>query len=291
LLHPVPTTLSVAGAAEGCSVSLNLLRWLSHPRSFRRRPGVARNERSGAPPRFMGVRTGPNVATPSALPTLLGTTVRRSLVVGRISLAISCFMVVVYSAGFGFGGPLLISIGAYILPIFAVAGGIGGALVYSNDRLKGVLEYIVAYGLRPQRLLVNAVVASAVQVSIILALGIGAGVTTYLLSGHPMVPALVVVLLGYTIPMSFLSAGLMTTVGVYWTSLASPRSGMNSPLGVLPMIGLLPTGAVLILALAAPRAHAAQLVGAAELVIFIVLMVLWVRNERFMPTERLLSPG
>ncbi|MHB1931843.1 MAG: hypothetical protein ACYCPV_02480 [Thermoplasmata archaeon] len=231
------------------------------------------------------------MSTPSALPTLLSTTVRRSLVVGRVSLAISCFMVVIYSAGFGFGGGVLISIGAYILPIFSVAGGIGGALVYSNDRLKGVLEYVVAYGIRPGRLLVNAVVASAVQVTIILGLGIGAGVATYRLSGHPFVPALDLVLLGYTVPMSYLSAALMTTVGVYWTSLASPRSGMNSPLGVLPMIGLVPTGAVLILALAAPPAHAAQLVAAAELAIFIVLMVLWTRSERFMPTERLLSPG
>ncbi len=200
-------------------------------------------------------------------------------------------MVVIYAAGFGAGGAILISIGVYLLPIFAVAGGIGGALVYSNDRLKGVLEYVVAYGIGPRRLLINALAASAVQVSIILVLGVGAGVTTYLLSGHALVPGLWETLLGYSLPMSYLAAGLLTTVGVYWTSLASPRSGMNSPLGVLPMIGLLPPGAVLILALAAPPVHVAQLVGAAELAIFIALLVLWTHRERFMPAERLLSPG
>ena len=230
------------------------------------------------------------MASPVELPSLLKVTVRRSLLVGRISLLAGGGMVVVYSAAFGLAGPLFVSDGTVILPIFAVSGGIGGALVYSNDRLKGVLEYLVAYGISSRRLLLNALVAGVVQVTIILGVGLTAGVTTYLLSGHTLTLRLPEILLAYSFPMSYLTVCMMTTVGVYWTSLSSPRSGMNSPLGVLPLIGVLPTTAVLVLALALP-AHAIQIVLAAEVTMLVIVLFLLTRTDRFMPPERLLSPG
>jgi len=225
---------------------------------------------------------------PSDLPSLLGITIRRSLVVGRISLLIGGGMVVLYSAAFGLGGPLFTSIGTVVLPIFAVSGGIGGALVFTNDRTKGVLEYLVAYGVPPRRILLNAILSGLVQTTIILAAGVTAGVSTYLLSGFTLSLSLPENLLAYTFPMSYLTVTLMTTVGVFWTTLSSPRAGMNSPLGVLPMFGVLPTAIVLILALVF-AAHGAEIALAAELVIFVVLISLLSRTTRLMPTERLLS--
>ena len=225
-----------------------------------------------------------------AIPSLLGITIRRSLVVGRISLIIGGGMVVLYSAAFGFGGPLFISVGTVVLPVFAVSGGLGGALVFTNDRTKGVLEYLVAYGLSPRQILANALIAGIVQVSIILAAGIAAGITTYLLSGYALTLRLPEVLLAYTIPMSYLTVTLMTTLGVFWTSLSSPRSGLNSPLGALPLVGVLPTAALLVVALAA-GSRAAEILLAGELVLFVVLVSLLARTDRFMPSERMLSPA
>ncbi len=230
------------------------------------------------------------MVNPVELPSLLKVTVRRSLVVGRISLLAGGGMVVVYSAAFGIAGPLFVSDGTLILPIFAVSGGIGGALVYSNDRLKGVLEYLAAYGISSRRLLFNALVAGIVQVTIILGVGLAAGLTTYLLSGYTLTLRLPEILLEYSFPMSYLTVCMMTTVGVYWTSLSSPRSGMNSPLGVLPLIGVSPTAAVLVLALVLPG-HAIQIVLAAELAMLVIVLFLLTRTDRFMPPERLLSPG
>jgi hypothetical protein len=230
------------------------------------------------------------MAASGEMPSLLGVTIRRSLVVGRISLLIGGGMIVLYSAAFGFGGPLFVTVGTVILPIFAVTGGIGGALVFTNDRLKGVLEYLVAYGLSPRRMLFNAIVAGIVQVTIVLGAGVAAGVTTYLLSGYTLTPLLPEVLLAYTFPMSYLTVCLMTTIGVFWTSLSSPRSGLNSPLGVLPLLGVLPTAAAMILALAF-GAYASQLLLAVELVILVIVLSLLLRTDRLMPTERLLSPG
>ena len=199
-------------------------------------------------------------------------------------------MVVIYSAAFGIGGPLFLSVGAVVLPIFAVSGGLGGSLVFTNDRLKGVLEYLVAYGVSSRRLLLNAILSGFAQATIVLAAGVAAGTTTYLLSGYSLTLRLPEVLLAYTFPMSYLTVCMMTTVGVFWTSLSSPRSGMNSPLGVLPMIGVVPTAAVLVLALTFP-AHATQIALAAELVMFLTVLFLIARTDRFMPTDRLLSPG
>jgi len=199
-------------------------------------------------------------------------------------------MVVFYSAAFGYGGPLFVTIGTVVLPIFAVSGGIGGCLVFSNDRSKGVLEYLVAYGISPRRLLLNSLLAGIVQVTLILGIGVTAGITTYLLSGYALTTQLFGALLVYTFPMSYLTVTLMTTVGVFWTALSSPRAGMNSPLGVLPMLGVVPTAAALVVALIF-AAHATEILLAAELVIFVVVMSLLARTDRLMPTERLLSPA
>jgi hypothetical protein len=199
-------------------------------------------------------------------------------------------MVGFYSAAFGLGGSLFTSIGTVILPIFAVSGGLGGAMVFTNDRSKGVLEYLVAYGLSPRRILLNVLIAGLVQVTIVLAVGVSAGITTYLLSGNVLTPALPEALLAYTFPMSYATVTLMTTVGVFWTSLSSPRAGMNSPLGVLPMLGVIPTAVGLVVALAIPS-HAVQIVLGDELVVVLALVSLLARTDRLMPPDRLLSPA
>ena len=230
------------------------------------------------------------VGADAPLPSLLGVTIRRSMVVGRISLLIGGGMIVLYSAAFGLGGSLFISVGSVVLPVFAISGGMGGALVFTNDRTKGVLEYLVAYGVSPRQILANALFAGIVQVSIVLGAGVAAGFTTYLLSGYAFTPTLLEVFLAYTFPMSYLTVTLMTTVGVFWTSLSSPRAGLNSPLGALPLIGVLPTTVLLVLALAlGSSAGRVLLIG--ELAMFVVLASLLARTDRFMPPERMLSPA
>lgn len=231
-----------------------------------------------------------SAADPPRLPSLLGVTVRRSLVVGRISLLAGGVMVAFYSAAFGLGGPLFTSIGTVVLPIFAVSGGLGGALVFTNDRTKGVLEYLVAYGISPRQVLLNALIAGLVSATIVLGVGVTAGLSTYLLRGYPLGLALPEALLGYTFPMSYLTVSMMTTVGVFWTSLSSPRAGMNSPLGLLPLLGVAPTASVLVLALALHPYEVPILLGA-EVVIAVVVLSLLARSNRLLPPERLLSPA
>ncbi len=228
-------------------------------------------------------------APPTELPSLLGVTIRRTLIVGKVTVTVGSVMMAIYAAAFGFGGSLLISIGSIVMPIFAVSGGLGGVLVFSNDRTKGVLEYLVAYGVSPRRILRNVLVAGMVVVTIVLAIGVGAGLTTYLLSGHTLNLAIAEVFLGYTFPMSYLTVCLMTALGVFWTSLSSPRSGLNSPLGFLPLFGVMPTAGGLLLALSVGSAAPKVLAGL-EIAIAVVVLSLFTRADRLMPPERLLSP-
>lgn len=210
------------------------------------------------------------------------------MVVGRISLLVGGAMVVLYAALFGLAGPLFVTLGTVLLPIFAVSGGLGGATVFSNDRMKGVLEYLVAYGHSPRRILFNVLIAGLVQVTIVLAAGITAGTTTYLLSRHTLTSQFPEALLGYTFPMSYLTVTLMTIIGVFWTSLSSPRAGLNSPLGVLPLIGVVPTTVGLFLALAF-SAHAVQILLGLEVAVAFAVLSLLMRTDRLMPPDRLLS--
>ncbi len=229
--------------------------------------------------------------SPPELPTLLGVTVRRSLIVGRIPMAISTAMLCFYSIGFALApGDLYADIGSLLLPVFAVSGALGGATVFTNDRMKGVLEYLVAYGLTPRRVLGNVLVAGLVQVTVILSVGVAAGVLTHRLAGFAITAKLVEALLLYSFPMSYLTVGLMTTIGVFWTALSSPRAGMTSSVGVLPLIGVAPTTGVLVAALALPGYGVPILFGS-EALVGVALLALLSQSTRLMPPERLLSPA
>ncbi|MGD0719389.1 MAG: hypothetical protein ABSA15_07450, partial [Thermoplasmata archaeon] len=184
-------------------------------------------------------------------PSLLWITVRRSTVLGRFFLVygsgLSAFLGVVLGvvsgSSFAAAFPLL-------LPIFASVGSMGGLAVFTSDRLKGTLEYFMAYGVSPRRLFLNFLIASLVLVSIVVSVGVGVGVGLYLARGNAFTSGLALALGLYAVPMSYASTAFATTMGMYWTALSSPRAGMNSPTGLAPFIGILPPVTTLIIVVA-----------------------------------------
>ncbi len=189
---------------------------------------------------------GPQAET--APQSFLGPTIRRSLRSGRMILAVGTGWTVILGVAIGLGsGSAFVSSFPLVLPIFGSMAAIGSLTVFTSDRTKGVLEYLMAYGVTPRRLFTNFLVASLVSISIVLVIAIGAGVGAYLASGNPPSVALVVLLGGYALPMSYVSGAFSTTVGMYWSALSSPREGMNSPVGVAPFLGILPPVATLAL--------------------------------------------
>jgi hypothetical protein len=231
-------------------------------------------------------------------PSLLGVTIRRSFSTGRFFLGYGTVVSLVLGAALAVsGGSAFPTTFPFLLPIFVVVGSMGGMVVFTNDRIKGVLEYLLAYGFSPRRLFVTFLVAVLALAGVVLAVAVGFGVSVYLATGHALTVELAELLGFYGVPMGLVSAAFGATVGMFWTSLSSPRSGMNSPIGLIPFVGILPSLVTLFLLVTLAEAGlfsgwelpyvALGMMGA----ILAVVVTLLATMGRFLRRERLLSPS
>jgi hypothetical protein len=229
--------------------------------------------------------------------SLLRITIRRSITIGRagfiygtaMSLLLGISLALSSENGFSAGFPI-------ILPIFASVASMGGLAVFTSDRMKGVLEYLMAYGVSPRRIFVNVLLASLVLVTILISIALGIGLGIFLARGNSVSNVLLELLVFYTLPMSYASAAFAATAGMYWSALSSPRQGLNSPIGVAPFIGILPSvatlGAVVALGIFGNDSTGSSFIIATSISLGLVatfVVVLLGRIGRFLRRERLLS--
>jgi hypothetical protein len=234
-----------------------------------------------------------------APPSLLGITIRRSFQTGRFFLGYGTVISMVLGVALAAsgGGTAFAASYPFLLPIFVVVGSMGGMVVFTNDRTKGVLEYLLAYGFSPQRLFVNFLLTALALASVILTAALTVGVGVYVALGHPLTIPLAILLAAYAIPMSYACVAFGATIGMFWTSLSSPRAGMNSPLGLIPFIGILPSLVTLFLitTLAAEGIFSPTELRVVEVAVVagVVILVLALLSAmgRFLRRERLLSPA
>ena len=188
-------------------------------------------------------------SAPERPPSLLGVTIRRAATLGKFNLGYGIVVAVILAISLGAAsGNAFASSFALLLPIFGVVGSLGAVMVFTSDRMKGALEYFLAYGLSPRRLFANVVVAGIVLASVVVGVATAVGFGVYLAAGHTLTPMLVEGIVVYAVPMAYASTSLTAMVSMYWSALSSPRSGMSSPLGLAPLIGVIPPVAVLVLA-------------------------------------------
>lgn len=231
--------------------------------------------------------------------SLLGITVRRASITGRFYLVYGSVVSVVLGLSLVLtaGNGSFVSVFPLFFPIFGVMGSMGGLVVYANDRTKGVLEYLLAYGFSPRRLFANVLATAIALASIVLVVGIGVGLGAYLAKGHPLTSRLALSLGIYAVPMTLASVAFAATVGVYWTALSSPRQGMNSPIGIIPFIGILPSlatlGVVVELGLSgrASGSETIEVLGIAMALMVTFVLVLLALIGRLLRRERMLSPA
>ena len=239
------------------------------------------------------------VAKPENLSrSLLSATIRRASIAGRFFLvygtAISLLLGVLLAH---LSGPSFSSTFPLFVPIFGVVGSMGGLLVFTSDRTKGVLEYLIAYGYSPRSLFANVLLTTVVLVSIVVGVGVSVSLGVYLASGNPVTSKLVISVGVYAVPMAFACSAFAATVGIYWTTLSSPRQGINSPIGLIPFIGILPALATLFVISAVESAGPVStdrlvlVLGSAMGVVAIVVSVLLVNMDRLLRRERFLSPA
>ncbi len=236
--------------------------------------------------------------SPGGPTPLLGVTLRRAVVSGRFYL--------VYGAGLSTLLGIILartSVDSFetsyplFLPIFGTIGSMGGIVVFTADRTKGVLEYLLAYGVTPRQLFGNILLTNLTTVTIILGISVPASVGALAVGGHPIPRTLLLTLAVYGIPMTYACSGFASIVGMYWTALSSPRQMMNSPIGLIPFVGILPSLATLGVVVGV-GVHGG-LTPALVLVVFagatacvaIVVGGLLALIDRFLRRERLLSPA
>jgi hypothetical protein len=229
---------------------------------------------------------------------LLGVTIRRAFISGRLfviyGIAVSGFLGFALSFS---GGTAFASAFPYVLPLFAVVGSMGSIVVFTNDRLKGVLEYLLAYGESPRRIFVNVLAASLVLVTVVMAVALGIGIGIFVGRGHALTSDFLELIGLYSIPMCYASAAFAATVCMFWTSLSSPRTGINSPIGLAPFFGILPSittlGLLILLGVTGNFSSAERVdVGLGVVVAVAVAVVLLLATMgRFLRREQLLSPA
>ena len=171
-------------------------------------------------------------------------------------------------------------------------------MVFSNDRMKGVLEYLMAYGVGPRRLFMNILLASLLLVTVILLVVVGVSTGAYVARGNTLPVSMWQFMAIYSFPMSYGSVAFATTVGMYWTAISSPRMGLTSPTGFAPFLGILPPVAMLLsiafigIEFGGVTASTFLVAGALAIaVVAVIVVVLLGLVSRLLLRERLLSPA
>ena len=225
------------------------------------------------------------------LPSLAAITIRRGILAGRLYLGLATLLVLVLSFVLLHARPGVFATTFPLeLPLFASLGATGGIMLFASDRTKGVLEYLIAYGVRPGALFTNILLTTVVLATIVLGAALAVALGAYAALGNPFTIDLEKAILLYSIPMAFAGALFSTIAGMVWSSLSTPRAGLNSPVGIAPLLAVGPTILVLFVAEASPASQYYYVTAGAAGAFLLVVVVLLVGATRLMGRERYLSP-
>ncbi|MDR2202893.1 MAG: YhfC family intramembrane metalloprotease [Nitrososphaerota archaeon] len=231
------------------------------------------------------------------LKSLVKTNFKRSLSFGSIYLIIAIAMSFLFGAVIGGTSsatddvPMFASqLFPMILPVCAVLGSFGGLMVFVSDRTKGVYEYLIAYGVSTYEILWSTLIVTLGLVTVVLGVSLTGNIAITLLMGGSIQPALIELLLIYTIPISYASVAFMTMAGIIWSSLTSRIPGVNSPIGICTLIGVGPTLVVFILStFFSGLSNFLLLIGGVTLTLVALVVVMMVVANKKMNRERLLA--
>ena len=163
-------------------------------------------------------------------------------------------------------------------------------MIFASDKERGVYEYMLAYGVDVSSIFWSIVAATVALATIVLAVSL---VLTLTLVAVTSSGALTLVfgelIVFYTIPLSYAATMFMCMAGMIWAQLTARRPGVNSPVGMAPLLGIAPVLVVLLLAVGPGSAHLISVVGGGSLLMIgAVVLMAYVANKR-MQRERFLS--
>ena len=228
--------------------------------------------------------------------SLFRTNFRRAVGFGRIYLVMALVLPLLLGQGLGVNipsdasaPPIVSELFPIMLPVFASLGGVGALMVFVSDKSRGVYEYLIAYGVSTYDIFWSIVLAALGLVSVVLLVSLSLTAAILLATGGSVTAAEVELLLVYSIPLSYAAAAFMSMSGMVWSFLTTRISGVNSPVGLAPILGIAPVLVVLILSSMAGPGTFTLLTAGATLALVVAVASMMVVANRKMVRERLLS--
>jgi hypothetical protein len=231
--------------------------------------------------------------------SLISTNFRRAFNFGKVYVGIGLVLPLVFiaelsvaggAAAGSSGGPIIGEIFPLLLPVFVVLGTSGALMIFASDKDKGVYEYMLAYGVDVSTIFWSMIAATVCLVTLILtiSLALAVGVLAVTSAGVLSIRFGELILF-YSIPLSYAAAMFMSMGGMIWSQLTTRRPGINSPVGMAPLLGIAPVLAVLLLALGPGSGYVLDVViGASVAMLLAVVAMASVANSK-MQSERFLS--
>lgn len=232
---------------------------------------------------------------------LVSTNFRRALSFGKIYAGMGMVLPLLFiaelsvagsaaSAKGATGGAVLSQLYPLLLPVFVVLGASGALMIFASDKDKGVYEYMLAYGVDVSTIFWSMIAATLILVSLVLAVSLTLTVVVLAFTNASALSLIFAELvIFYTVPLSYAAAMFMSMSGMIWSQLTARRPGVNSPVGIAPMLGIGPILAVLLIAVGPGSGHTLYVVGAASVAMVLgVAAIASVANSK-MQRERFLS--
>ncbi len=222
---------------------------------------------------------------------------KRSLSYGKVYLILGMAFPVAILVLFSFIGNArsavyLISVIPMIIPVFAVVGSMGALMIFVSDKVKGVYEYLIAYGVNTSSIFWSIVVSSIGLAGILLAITIPVSFIAVNAIASSIPTIYFQLIFFYTIPLGIAVTMFMTMAGMIWSSLTTRRAALNSPVGLAPIVGLAPMIVILvtseILSNQDPNILLYFVSGVSVVVIVIVFSLIAIAGKK-MTRERFLS--
>ncbi|MGI0091584.1 MAG: YhfC family glutamic-type intramembrane protease [Nitrososphaerales archaeon] len=187
------------------------------------------------------------------------------------------------------GALVIISVYPIISPLFAVIGSLGALMIFASDKAKGVYEYLIAYGVNTSSIFWSIILSAVGMATIVLAVSLPV-VTGILIALNGSVPSeFIELVLIYTIPLAYAVTMFTAIIGMVWSSLTTRRAGVNSPVGLAPVFGIVPIVIVLLVSESIPPRYLTLLVGVVALALVLLVTVLISVSSKKMVKERFIS--
>ncbi|MGA2874864.1 MAG: hypothetical protein ABSE82_04900 [Nitrososphaerales archaeon] len=189
------------------------------------------------------------------------------------------------------GTLVIVSIYPIFSPLFAVIGSLGALMIFASDKAKGVYEYLISYGVNTSTIFWSTILSAVGLVTIVLGISLTV-VTSILAILNGSIPfQYVELVLIYTIPLSYSVTMFTTIIGMIWSSLTTRRAGVNSPVGLAPIFGMVPMIFVIIVSESVPSSYLVPLVSGVSLALVLMVIVMIAISNKKIVRERFISSG